>query len=196
MTVETLTGPGSVSVGRITAWWSRWLVPAEAAFDVERPLNVDARRARLHDAEVGAGHDGLMDAVAADVEISQPMPPTSVTPARGRSRHEEVVVALAAVSGDFLDVLQGDVLACAEHAIRGDEEVVAEFGADEHERVESGAAVDIEQRVGTERGRCPRPHRRIPARPSTGPAALRPSWRRPAQTTGRGTNRRRSRRSD
>ena len=75
---------------------------------------------------------------------SEPRPPSiSVVQVGLVPEHEEPVVARAAVDDERLDVDEVDVEAGAEDAVRGDDEVVVELGADHDDGVEAVAAVDV-----------------------------------------------------
>ena len=67
--------------------------------------------------------------------------------AERRALDREVVVALHAVDFEHLDVGEGDVDAATEYALVGDDEVVAELGAEDQHLVEAGAAIDGHGRV-------------------------------------------------
>ena len=63
----------------------------------------------------------------------------------GGAVDEEAVVAFGRVDLDLLDVDEVHQAAGAEHTVGGDDVVVAELGADDLERVEAAAAVDVDR---------------------------------------------------
>ena len=60
---------------------------------------------------------------------------------------EEVVIALEAVDIQRFHVVVAHVQAGAEHAFIGDDEVVAELGANDHDLVKTGPAVEVDRGV-------------------------------------------------
>ena len=68
--------------------------------------------------------------------------------ARRGGEHRDRVVALCAVDAEPLDRDERDVPAGAVHAGLGEDEEVVGLGADDEQRVEPVAAVDVHRRVG------------------------------------------------
>ena len=102
---------------------------------------VDDRRIAL-----GIARDHFAADVAAHVEgVAAEAADQGHDRARRRREHVEGVVALQAVDLDRLDVGEADRHAGAEDAVTGHDEGIGELGAQRDDRVEAGAAVDIER---------------------------------------------------